>query len=280
MRRNTIMATATLNVYSYTLGMNTDVGLIFPERRIQPHVPLGGKKFKVLYLLHGHAQDHTSWMRNSRIEWYLRDQDVVVVMPSANRGWYTDGKYTHRYFTYLTEELPTIIKNWFAVSDRREDTYIAGLSMGGYGSLRAGLNCPEKYAYVASLSGGISPYGVRRDIRPGITYDPAAEDMDKSIEAVFGSREEFENSTGNLYKAAKRLNESNIKKPVYYLCCGKGDFIFEQNNEFAAFVKREAPNLDLKYEVSEGVHDWDFWDREIVTVLKFFGLLPKDFVRK
>ena len=114
------MATATLNVYSHVLGMNTDVGLIFPERRMRPHVPLEGRKFRVLYLLHGGAQDHTSWMRSSRIEWYLRDQDVVVVMPSGHRGFYTDGKHTHRYFTYLTEELPVIIKNWFAVSGRRE----------------------------------------------------------------------------------------------------------------------------------------------------------------
>ncbi len=123
-------------------------------------------------------------------------------------------------------------------------------------------------------------YSIRRDGKPGDTTDPAPDDMDQVIEAAFGTGEEYENSSWNLYRVAKQLSESGIEKPVFYSCCGKDDFILEQNNKFAAFVKKEAPNLNFTYEVSEGRHDWDFWDREIVTVLKFLGLLPGDFVRK
>ena len=146
------MAVVNLDFYSYELAMNTQATVLLPERRGVPYTSREGRPYPVLYLLHGHGQDHTSWLRLTRLENYLQNSDVIVVMPNGGRGCYVDGVHSHRYGTYLTEELPCILKNWFHISDQREETMIAGMSMGGYGALRAALSHPEQYGTVVGLS--------------------------------------------------------------------------------------------------------------------------------
>ena len=138
------MAVLNLDLFSYELAMNTQATIILPERRGVKHLPRNGESYPVLYLLHGHGQDHTSWIRMSNIERYLANTDVIVVMPNGNRGSYVDGVNTHRYGTYLTEELPVALRNWFHISEKREDTFIAGMSMGGYGAIYAAMKHPDK----------------------------------------------------------------------------------------------------------------------------------------
>lgn len=105
------MAVVQLDLYSYELAMNTQITLLLPERRGVPHTSRQGQPYPVLYLLHGHGQDHTSWLRLTRLESYLQNTDVVVVMPNGSRGCYVDGEQSHRYGTYLTEELPLALGN-------------------------------------------------------------------------------------------------------------------------------------------------------------------------
>ncbi len=269
------MAVLNLDLYSYELAMNTQVSVLLPERRGVPVVSREGKPYPVLYLLHGHSQDHTSWLRLSRLEYYLANTDLIVVMPNTNRGCYVDGLGTHNYGTYLTEELPTALQNWFHISPKREDTFIAGLSMGGYGALRAGFSCPEKYAAAASLSAAIRldqmPLGPEAAAR-GLAIPPN-EEIQRNFRCVFGPEEDFENTDYSLKVLAMRLQEQDGPKPRFLQLCGDDDPLLGQNDDFAAFMKRECPGLDHTYAVSPGVHNFDFWDREILTVLKFFGLL-------
>ena len=116
------MAIVNLDLYSYELAMNTQVAVLLPERRGVPHASRAGRPYPVVYLLHGHGQDHTSWLRLSRLESYLQNTDVIVVMPNGSRGCYVDGTATHRYGTYLTDELPVALSNWFHLSSARENT--------------------------------------------------------------------------------------------------------------------------------------------------------------
>lgn len=269
------MAVLDLSLHSYQLAMDTQVCMILPERRGVPQVSRDGKPFPVLYLLHGHSRDHTSWLRMSRIEYYVANTDLIVVMPNGNRGCFVDGRATHQYGTYLTEELPVILKNWFNISPRREDTYIAGLSMGGYGALHAALSHPETYCAAAGLSSAIrldqmelGPEAAAR----GLSVPPM-EEIDRNFHNVFGPEEEYDNTEYSLKFLAKRLQESDGPKPRLLQLCGDDDPLLNQNEDFAAFMKRECPGLDHTYAVSPGVHNFDFWDREIVTALKFFGLL-------
>lgn len=100
------------------------------------------KKYPVLYLLHGHGDDQTGWIRKSMLELKVRDRELIVVMPTAHRGFYINGKHGYRYFDYLAKELPRAVGNFFHGSLERKDNYIAGLSMGGYGAFI--LPCPAR----------------------------------------------------------------------------------------------------------------------------------------
>ncbi len=274
------MAIASLNLYSRALNMDTCVEVLLPERRLEWPEPRKGKTYPVLYLLHGHCQDHTGWLKNSRIAWYLRNQEIITVFPNGDRANYVDGVLTHRYQTYLSEELPLILKNWLPISERPEDTYIGGMSMGGYGALHEGLTRPEQYGGVIAMAPAISMYDIEDTPEMRAKGGPPLDDEDanNNLQAIFGGRESFNNSAYNLYHCLEEFRAHQGHKPKIYMCCGQDDFLLEQCQ---AFAKRamEQPGVDLTLDVSPGMHNWDFWDREIVTALKFFGLLPEEFER-
>ena len=115
-----------------------------------------GAKRKVLYLLHGLSDDASAWQRYTSIETLAAAYGLVVVMPSAGRSFYTDQPNGQNYFTYLTEELPRYLADVFGLAPRREDTFIAGNSMGGYGAFKAAFLHPELYSAAASFSGVLS----------------------------------------------------------------------------------------------------------------------------
>ena len=111
----------------------------------------------VLYLLHGMGGNHSVWARRTSIERYVADLGIAVIMPSTDLAWYTDTQYDMNYWTFISEELPKICHQLFPqLSTKREKTFAAGLSMGGYGALKLGLAKPESFAAVASLSGAVS----------------------------------------------------------------------------------------------------------------------------
>ena len=139
--------------------MDTELTVLLPEKRQQKPVDRSGDKYKVLYLLHGHGDDHTAYIRKSLIELLVRDKDLVVVMPNCHRGMYTDGIYTHRYYSYVAEELPIVTANLFHGSLDPKDQYIAGFSMGGYGAAKIALRNPDRYAAVGVFSGGMDMEG-------------------------------------------------------------------------------------------------------------------------
>src|SRR5437764_883031 len=81
-------------------------------------------------LLHGLSDDHTMWQRLTSIERYAEPLGLAVVMPAVHRSFYADEVHGHRYWTFLTEEVPALVSQFFRVSDRPGDTFVAGLSMG------------------------------------------------------------------------------------------------------------------------------------------------------
>ena len=117
----------------------------------------------VLYLLHGLSDDDTIWLRRTSIERYAAPLGLAVVMPQVARSFYTDEAHGNRYWTFLSEELPQLARSFFHLSDRREDTFVAGLSMGGYGALKWALHRPGRFAAAASLSGALDLVAVSQD---------------------------------------------------------------------------------------------------------------------
>ena len=132
------MAFLELHYHSDALGIGVTVNVILPEKAktLIGMNAEGGDNYKTLYLFHGLSDDQSIWMRRTSIERYAADYGIAVVMPSVNRSWYTDTVYKAKYFTFVTEELPRVCRSYFrGMSDKREDTLVAGLSMGGYGAV-------------------------------------------------------------------------------------------------------------------------------------------------
>ena len=213
----------------------------------------------VLYLLHGTYGDDGDWMRFSRIESYAQNYNIAVVMPDAENSCYRNmARGGPSYYTYFTEELPTMMKWMFPISSRREDTFIAGLSMGGAGAYKIGMSKPEMFSYVASLSGGFGSQ----------TEKPMAEDSVWSM--AYRPNEKVTGTIDDPFWLSSQLVEKKIDYPRFYLCCGTEDFLYQSNVDFRQHLDR----IGFKYDYHEqpGVHNWDFWDDEIKRILEWLPI--------
>src|SRR5512147_42451 len=132
------------NFFSQALGLSISMDVILPLRPWSQGASAQAGRHPTLYLLHGMSDDHTIWQRRTSIERYVDPLGLAVVMPAVARSFYTDMYAGPKYWTFISEELPEIARAFFPLSAAREDNYVAGLSMGGYGAFKLGLRQPER----------------------------------------------------------------------------------------------------------------------------------------
>ncbi len=262
------MAFVELNYGSYNLGMDSSVSVFLPEKRLQKPVSQPDRKYPVLYLLHGHSDDHTAYVRKGITEILVRDLDLIVVMPNGHRSFYTNAKQGHLYENFITQELPVVIENYFPASSSREDRFIAGLSMGGYGALKLALNHPDLYAAAASMSGAVSPRMTENEKTKGMFAVP---DMFQNLENIFGSEEDYKNSGSDLMYMARKVDESEGPKPRIFQCCGTEDPLIDDNRALRDVFQNELKNIPYEYKESPGIHNWFYWNQALVDILEFLG---------
>src|SRR5688500_5792944 len=145
------MAFFDCHFFSDTLAMTVSAHVLIPQestRQIGLESGPARASYPTLYLLHGLSDDHTIWMRRTSIERYAAAKNIAVVMPAVGRSFYQDMASGPKYWTFVSEELPVLMRQFFPLSTTREETFAAGLSMGGYGALRLGLARPDKFAAV------------------------------------------------------------------------------------------------------------------------------------
>ena len=237
------MAFIQCGFHSDVLGRACAMNVILPQK-VKTQIGMtssgsGRKDYPVVYLLHGLSDDHTIWSRRSSIERYAAEYEVAVVMPNGERGFYTDMIEGYRYWTMLSEELPEIVCNLFPVSPRREDTFAAGLSMGGYGALKLALRRPDRYAGA----------------------------MGRELNNIFGSASDLIPRGNDLFElAAKAVNAPET--PRILTVCGTEDFLYQDNLRFRDHM-RELNFPNYEYLEAPGAHQWSFWDLHIQYGLKF-----------
>lgn len=257
------MAFIQCDFFSNSLGLSTSMNVILPQQATGQIgiASSGGKEvYPTLYLLHGLSDDHTIWLRRTNIERYVASLGIAVVMPAVNRSFYADMAHGLNYWTFISEELPAIARSFFPLSAAREDNFVAGLSMGGYGAFKLALSHPDRYAAAASLSGALDIASLAK----------SWEDRKHEFESIFGSVEKMESEPNNLFLLADKVAASAASKPLLFQCCGTEDFLYEDNQRFLAHAK--DIQLDVHYEEEPGNHEWGYWDHKIQRVLEWLPL--------
>jgi putative tributyrin esterase len=253
-----------INFFSETLGMRTTLGVILPQRTLAEVQGKGKPKYRTLFLLHGHSDDHTAWQRWTSIERYVEGLNLAVIMPAVHLSFYTDMVHGGKYWQFISEEVPAVARDLFPLSADRADNFVAGLSMGGYGAFKLGLTCPEHFAAAASLSGAVD---IREMVKPN--DDPNNEIWQAEMRNIFGNLSKVAGSKNDLFALAEKAAKSKVK-PKLYQCCGTEDFLYADNLRFRDFAK--TLSLDLTYAEGPGEHNWAYWDMMIQKVLAW---LPK-----
>ncbi len=239
------------SIYSKTLDMMMGLSVVLPDFPRKKR-----EKYPVLYLLHGLGDNHQSWLLRTRIERYAFEHDLVVIMPEVQRSYYTDTQSGLKYFQFVANELPEICSNLFPITSDPEQTFIAGLSMGGYGALKTALTYPDRYKAVASFSGAVD---VKR------MFENTEWSMyGKEGYALFGEHIAPENDIRMLTVKASK-DRANL--PHIYLSCGLSDSLYEQNKDLR--TQLDFLKIPYLYEEWGGGHTWDFWEESIKRFINF-----------
>ncbi|MBQ9048423.1 MAG: alpha/beta hydrolase fold domain-containing protein [Solobacterium sp.] len=244
------MAKIQCNVISYVLRRTIDLTVVVPtpvfsdsinrNENSAKHTPKA--PYPVLYLLHGYGNNDKQWTGYTNVEMYAEEHQIVVVNMAAENKSYIAQENGDDFFKFMSEELPEFIQGMFPVSRRPEDTYIAGLSMGGYGTLLHALSAPDKFCAFGALSAATEPVAMGENKTYPDELYPA--------------------------KLAAKIAAEGGKFPKVYMATGTKDFLFDKDKEMAAYLK--SLGADVTWDEIEGYgHEWRFWDIEIEKFLKW-----------
>ena len=264
------MAFLNCHIYSHALYSNISFNICLPSPTSGDAVNYATLKrdygyedgLPVAYLLHGMYGDANSWTRFSNVDRYAQDRRIALVMCSAGNNFYQNLPDGLTYETFFTNEVPAFICALFPVSPKREDTFICGFSMGGYGAWHLGLAAPEVYGKAASMSGALDIVSLVQDAK--VTPPPHSP---VHWNAMFADPDALEGSGSDLFAQYQKCVEKNCV-PALYQACGTEDFLYQMN--LKARERLRAMGCDLTYSEGPGAHDWNFWDREIPHVLDWF----------
>lgn len=258
------MALLNIRLRSQVLHTRTEVNVVLPIDTPgfteQSRMP----RYQVVYMLHGGAGDASMWLRESSVERYARDRNVAMVFPDAGgHSYYTDMKYGKEYWTYISEELPCLMQAMLPISNKREDTFAAGFSMGGYGAFKLALLHPERYYAAAALSGG---FDLERIKVEGISSVP-----ESSRKAIFGDPPEYDPNNADLYVMMKNCKEAGGDFPLLYSYCGTEDHLtYSCHKHMVEFCEKN--NIPLEARASSGEHNFAFWDPATKDMLDWLPL--------
>ena len=255
------MAVYEMNIYSQKLYrmvsaigiLPTDGQLFYADRKKECYE----RPMKTAYLLSGFSKDEKAWLYGSRLMRYCYKYNIAAFLPAGENSFYIDAERRGAlYEQYVAQELVKYTRETFRnISDRREDTIVGGISMGGYGALYLGLRHPETFGSILSLSPGILTYD----------YPDHAEKLENMgfpmeyLSDVFGNVGDIDKKGLDLESLYQKKKSSGTEMPHIYLACGSEDFVLDYSRKFSEFLKREKANF--RYNETPGGHEWDFWEK-------------------
>ncbi len=253
------MAFFEAHFFSKTLNVASTVNVIIPEENQGIGLDAAGKSAqpKVLYLLHGYSDDHTIWMRRTNIERYAANCGLAVIMPAVNHSFYLNEANGERYWDYVSEELPQLMHRFFHLSNRSEDTFVAGLSMGGYGAMKLALTYPERFAAAGCFSGMVDMAAAVEEERRGT-----------QLSRLFADPSGVKGSDADLFSLMKRHADAP-KKPKLFVTSGTADFLYSQYQRFVPALKQCGWDVTSQ-EKKDATHEWGYWDEMIRQFISLY----------
>lgn len=263
------MAYIRVDLFSESLMRTVPITAIIPvDKMVLPGMARREKKpFKTLYLLHGIFGNDTDWVNGTRIQRWAQDLNLAVIMPAGENRFYVDQPKTgEKYGTFIGKELVEKTRELFPLSDKREDTFIGGLSMGGYGATINGLRFHETFSHIVSLSAGY----ILDIVMSADDSHPLPTQRKSYYQSVFGDLDKLIGSEKDYYALVKKLKEEKADIPKIYMACGTEDFLLEPNRAYRDYLIKN--DVDLTYVEGPGGHTWDFWDTYIKKALDWLPL--------
>lgn len=261
------MSLIQVNTYSIALSRTTTFHILLPND-VPPELCADNQNYerpmKSLYLLHGFSGNTTDWMMGSLIQELSLKYHLAVIMPSGENSFYLNGKGIGRaYETYTGVELVDYCRKTFGLSDKKEDTVIGGLSMGGFGAIHTALKYPETFGKMFGLSSALI-VGKIKGMQPGTVDEIADYDY---YSQVFGDLNRLDSSENNPeYLVTERRKKGDTIQPVF-LACGTEDFLIQENREFRDFLLNAG--VDVTYRESAGIHEWKFWNEYLEPAIQW-----------
>ena len=256
------MAKFVCNFISYVLKRTVDITVIIPSPTIPESMGLAldgtkpshkkPEKYPVLYLLHGYGNNHAQWTGYTNVELFAEERNIAVVNLSAENKCYVKVG-NDDFFTFVSEELPEFVTSNFPISTRPEDTYIAGLSMGGYGTFVHALSHPERYHAMGAFSAAVqlNPNNVAGAV------EGEEQKLDPSVDPV---------------ALADQIASEGRKFPKIYMAVGGKDFLYQADKDYCAKLKSLGADVTWD-EIPQYGHEWRFWNIEIE---RFLDWLPRE----
>ena len=267
------MALIHVDLFSRSLMRTVPFTAVIPVDNVRydgEPVRQANKPYKTLYLLNGIYGNNNDWVCASNILLWAQKRNLAVIMPAGENHFYVDCAATgEAYGRFIGEELVEQTRRLFPLSRNREDTYIAGLSMGGYGAIRNGLKYSETFSHVAGLSNAFIQDEMQASNEEPIDYTRRR----SYYEAIFGKLEEFDGSDRDCKALYAMCKSTKALLPRLYMAIGTEDFLLQPNRDFRDYLK--AQGADLTYEEGAGAHDFDFWNCYIAHVLDWLPLEDK-----
>lgn len=259
------MAFLQVNLLSRCLMRTVPVNVILPvDKLMLPGAPKrADKPYKTLYLLHGIFGNYTDWVCGTRIQRFAEENDLAVVMPSGDNAFYVDRPAENNFYgEFIGRELVELTRKMFPLSHSREDTFIGGLSMGGYGAMRNGLKYAETFGCIVSLSGAL-----HLEEMAAYKDDENFMRSRRYVQACFGDPDKLLQSDMNPKLLVKQRRAAGLCIPKIYMACGDRDGLLDANRDMAKFLRREG--VDVTFEIGPGGHEWDFWDAYIRRAIEW-----------
>ena len=256
------MAVMHIEYHSESLQQYRQTTVIYPDASEITAEEVADTDIPVLYLLHGMNGNENSWTGRTNLERLVRHTNLIIIMPNCDNGWYTNTASGLRYYDAIATELPQVMRRFFPnMTKKREKTFIAGLSMGGYGAFKLALES-NQYSWAGSFSGAlVSEEDFTSLVSGDTTY----------WQGIFGELV-IENFRSHALTTSAQQFDGQTK---FYAWCGEGDYLYAANNR--TIKKLKSAGLELDYQHSLGTHDWYYWEKQIEI---FLEMLPIHYVKE